>query len=163
LHQFAYDMTVDMIDGYMKLGKTTALECLEYYCACIIECFGVQFLHRPTVAATLRLLAKAEERCAVCFQKRYGLWMLNSCVFCSWASENEGIPWWYEYPINPIKPWVRISHEMSFNVNGHEHHIDTISPMVYILFDQCSWRLCLFHNKRSINSSQQSNQRWEKI
>jgi hypothetical protein len=31
-------MTVDTIDKHMKLWKTTALECLEYYCSGIIEC-----------------------------------------------------------------------------------------------------------------------------
>jgi hypothetical protein len=55
-------MTVDTIDEYLKLGKTTALECLEYYCSCIIECFRDEFLCRPTVTDTQRLLAKAEER-----------------------------------------------------------------------------------------------------
>jgi hypothetical protein len=30
LHQLAYVMVVDIIDEYLKLGKTTDLECLEY-------------------------------------------------------------------------------------------------------------------------------------
>jgi hypothetical protein len=62
LCQLAYDMAVDTIDEYMKLGKTIALECLEYYYLSIIECFGDEFLRHPTVANTQRLLAKAEER-----------------------------------------------------------------------------------------------------
>jgi hypothetical protein len=39
LRQLAYGMAVDTIDEYLNLGKTTALECLEYYCSGIIECF----------------------------------------------------------------------------------------------------------------------------
>jgi hypothetical protein len=31
---------------YLKLGKTTAIECLEYYCSDIIECFGDEFTSR---------------------------------------------------------------------------------------------------------------------
>jgi hypothetical protein len=62
LHQLAYDMTAYTIDEYLKLGKTTVLEYLEYYCLGIIECFGDGFLRRSTVADTQRLLAKAEER-----------------------------------------------------------------------------------------------------
>jgi hypothetical protein len=54
-------MTIDMIDEYLKLGKSTTLECLEYYCLRIIECFGAEFLRRPTVVDTQRLLAKAKE------------------------------------------------------------------------------------------------------
>jgi hypothetical protein len=55
-------MTVDTIDEYPKLGKTITLECLEYYCSGIIECFRDEFLRRLTVTNTQRLLAKAEER-----------------------------------------------------------------------------------------------------
>jgi hypothetical protein len=54
-------MTTDTIDEYLKLEKSTALECLEYYYEGIIECFGAEFLHRPTVSNTQCLLAKAEE------------------------------------------------------------------------------------------------------
>jgi hypothetical protein len=54
-------MTVDTINKYMKLGKTTTLECLEYYCSGIIKYFGDEFLRCPIVADTQRLLAKVEE------------------------------------------------------------------------------------------------------
>jgi hypothetical protein len=53
--------------------------------------------------------------------------------------------------------------EVSFTVNGREHHMDTILPMVYIPPDRCSWNVSLFLNKRSINSSQWSKHRWEKM
>jgi hypothetical protein len=62
VRQLAYGMTADIIDKYLKLVKSTALACLEYYCADIIECFGAEFLHRINVTDTQRLLAKAEER-----------------------------------------------------------------------------------------------------
>jgi hypothetical protein len=55
-------MTADIVNEYLKLGKITVLECLEYYCSGIIECFGDEFLRRPTVANTQRLLGNAEER-----------------------------------------------------------------------------------------------------
>jgi hypothetical protein len=60
--QLGNGMAIDIIDEYLKLGKTTTLECLEYYCSGIIEYFGDEFLRRPTVADTQCLLAKAEER-----------------------------------------------------------------------------------------------------
>jgi hypothetical protein len=62
LRQLAYGMTADTIDEYLKLGKITIIECLEYYCLDIIECFGDEFLRQPTVADTQRLLVKTEER-----------------------------------------------------------------------------------------------------
>jgi hypothetical protein len=62
VHQLVYGMAADTIDGYLKLEKTTVLECLEYYCSSIIEYFGDEFLHHTTVADTQRLLVKVEER-----------------------------------------------------------------------------------------------------
>jgi hypothetical protein len=62
LRQLAYDMATDTIDEYLKLEKITTLECLEYYCLGIIECFVDEFLRRTTVTDTHRLLAKVEER-----------------------------------------------------------------------------------------------------
>jgi hypothetical protein len=59
VHQLAYVMTTDMIDEYVKLEKSTALECIEYYCSDIIEYFEVEFLRHPTVINTQHLLAKA--------------------------------------------------------------------------------------------------------
>jgi hypothetical protein len=56
VRQLAYDMNVDTIDGYLKLGKILALECLEYYCACIIKCIRVEFLRRPTITGTEHLI-----------------------------------------------------------------------------------------------------------
>jgi hypothetical protein len=61
VRELAYGMAADMIDEYPKLGKSTVLECLEYYCVDIIEYFGTEFLHHPIVADTQHLLAKAEE------------------------------------------------------------------------------------------------------
>jgi hypothetical protein len=60
-HQLAYVMAAYTIDEYLKLGKSTALECLEYYSSGIIECFRDEFLCLPTIADTQRLLDKAEE------------------------------------------------------------------------------------------------------
>jgi hypothetical protein len=46
LRQLAYGMAADTMHKYLKLGKTTAIECLEYYCSDIIECFGDEFTSR---------------------------------------------------------------------------------------------------------------------
>jgi hypothetical protein len=62
LRQLAFGMDADTIDEYLKLEKTTVLECLEYYCSGIIACFRDEFLRRPTVIDTQHLLAKTEER-----------------------------------------------------------------------------------------------------
>jgi hypothetical protein len=61
VRQLAYGMAAYTIYEYLKLGKLTALQYLEYYCLCIIGCFGAEFLRRPTIADTQRLLVKTEE------------------------------------------------------------------------------------------------------
>jgi hypothetical protein len=69
-------MAADMIDEYLKLGKSTALKYLEYYCAGVIDCFGAEFLRRPTVVDTQCLLTKVEE-CGISG-------MLGSIDFMHW-------------------------------------------------------------------------------
>jgi hypothetical protein len=39
VHLLAYDMAVDTIDEYLKLGKTTTLDCLEKYYEGIIDSY----------------------------------------------------------------------------------------------------------------------------
>jgi hypothetical protein len=39
--QLTYSMAADMIDEYLKLGKSTAIKSVEYYCAGIIVCLGL--------------------------------------------------------------------------------------------------------------------------
>jgi hypothetical protein len=62
VRQLAYGMTTDTIDEYLKLGKSTTLQCLEYYCSGIIECFGAEFLRCTTVVDTQHLPVKLEKR-----------------------------------------------------------------------------------------------------
>jgi hypothetical protein len=62
MRQLAYGMTTDTIDEYLKLGKSTTLQCLEYYYSGIIECFGAEFLRRTTVVDTQHLSVKSEKR-----------------------------------------------------------------------------------------------------
>jgi hypothetical protein len=85
VRQLAYHMATDMIDGYPKLAKSTALECLEYYCADIIECFGAEFLRRPIVASTQHLLAKTEGHC---FPD-----MLGDIEYMHWQWHNCPVGW----------------------------------------------------------------------
>jgi hypothetical protein len=60
VRQLAYHMATYIIDEYPKLAKSTAIECLEYYYADIIECFRAEFLRCPIVASNQHLLAKTE-------------------------------------------------------------------------------------------------------
>jgi hypothetical protein len=43
LHLLAYGFVVYSIDEYLKLARSTALECLEKFCEGIIHCYGEEF------------------------------------------------------------------------------------------------------------------------
>jgi hypothetical protein len=88
-------MAADTIDEYLKLVKTTTLECLEYYCLGIIECFRDEFLRRPTVADTQHLLAKAEER---------GFSGMLGSIYCMhWQWHNCPVGWQSQFTQGDIK------------------------------------------------------------
>jgi hypothetical protein len=95
LRQLAYVMVADTIDEYLKLGKSTVLECLEYHCAGIIECYRAEFLCRPTIADTQRLLAKAE--------KRGFPGMLGSIDCMHWQWHNYLVGWQDQFTGGDIK------------------------------------------------------------
>jgi hypothetical protein len=44
---------------------------------------------------------------------------LHSKVILRYASKKEGAPWWYEYFIDPIKPWDRISQSTYTEISQH--------------------------------------------
>jgi hypothetical protein len=85
LRQLAYGIAADTIDEYLKLGKTTTLECLEYYGSGIIECFGDEFLRHPTIVDTPHLLNKPKERG---FPS-----MLGSIDYMHWQWHNCPVGW----------------------------------------------------------------------
>jgi hypothetical protein len=77
-------MTTNTIDEYLKIGKSTVQECLKYYCLDIIEYFRVEFLCRPTVTDTQRLLTKIEEsRFSDILGSIYCMhWQWHNCPVC---------------------------------------------------------------------------------
>jgi hypothetical protein len=44
----AYDTPADFLDEYLKIGKCTALECLNKFAVKVIEVFGGEYLRHPT-------------------------------------------------------------------------------------------------------------------
>lgn len=62
MRQLAYGIVADLVDEYLKLGRTTAVKILEKFCEGIIACYGPEFMRKPTPEDVQRLLAKAEER-----------------------------------------------------------------------------------------------------
>ena len=56
----AYGVSADCVDDYLKIGESTAMECMNNFAAGVIQVFGEEYLCKPTEADVDRLLAVAE-------------------------------------------------------------------------------------------------------
>ena len=62
MRMLAYGIVADCIDEYVKIGASTALECVKNFAIGVIEGFGNEYLRKPTQADVHRLLQVAEAR-----------------------------------------------------------------------------------------------------
>jgi len=62
MRTLAYGIAADCIDQYLKIGASTALECMKNFALGMIEVFGNECLRKPTQADVDRLLQVAEAR-----------------------------------------------------------------------------------------------------
>ena len=62
MRMIAYGVVADAIDDYVRIGATTARECLCHFVNEIITLFGDEYLRRPTTADLKRLLYVGEQR-----------------------------------------------------------------------------------------------------
>ena len=62
LRMLAYGMYVDTIDGYVRIGKSTTIECVKRFCQGVVEIFGLEYLRSANAADISRLLHKANQR-----------------------------------------------------------------------------------------------------
>jgi hypothetical protein len=56
IRMLAYGMPADGLDEYLKIGKSTALECLDKFAQGVIEVFSGEYMRAPTVEDVQRLL-----------------------------------------------------------------------------------------------------------
>ena len=57
MQMLAYSIVTDCVDEYLKIGESTALECLKNFAARVVQTFGQEYLRKPTQADVDRLLA----------------------------------------------------------------------------------------------------------
>jgi len=62
MHMLAYGTPADALDEYLKIGKCTALECLDKFARGVIEVFGGEYLRRPTREDLEHILQVNESR-----------------------------------------------------------------------------------------------------
>ncbi|XP_057770653.1 uncharacterized protein LOC130990438 [Salvia miltiorrhiza] len=62
IRQLAYASPSDSLDDYMRMGESTALECLHEFCRNVIAVYGDRYLRTPNAVDTQCLLQMHEER-----------------------------------------------------------------------------------------------------
>ena len=74
--------------------------------------YDINYPHRPThVFSAHFVLTRAHPgRTSWSVTHRSRPSTLNLGVICRWASGKEVATYWYEYPINPVKPWAGMLH-----------------------------------------------------
>jgi hypothetical protein len=80
IRMLAYGSPVDAIDEYVRIGETTAVECLERFVQGVLDIFGENYLRRPNNEDIERLIQMGEARCF--------LGMLGSINCMHWEWKN---------------------------------------------------------------------------
>ncbi|XP_026459212.1 uncharacterized protein LOC113359855 [Papaver somniferum] len=62
VRMLAYDLPADILDEYIQIGESTAVECLKRFCDAIIGIYEKEYLRKPNENDIARLLKEAESR-----------------------------------------------------------------------------------------------------
>ncbi|KAL6552360.1 hypothetical protein OROHE_007724 [Orobanche hederae] len=62
LRMLAYGTAADSVDEYIRIGESTTIESLKRFVKAVVEVFGPEYLRRPNMEDTTRLLAVAKQR-----------------------------------------------------------------------------------------------------
>ncbi|XP_028092087.1 uncharacterized protein LOC114292344 [Camellia sinensis] len=58
----SYGVAADVVDDYIRIGESIAIQSLQYFCNSVIEIFGPEYLRSSTSTNIARLLAIGEVR-----------------------------------------------------------------------------------------------------
>ncbi|CAH9099151.1 unnamed protein product [Cuscuta epithymum] len=61
VRMLAYGCVADLLDEYIQIGESTAIESLKHFCDAVIGVFEKQYLRKPNKDDTLTLLQEAED------------------------------------------------------------------------------------------------------
>lgn len=62
LRMLAYGCSADLLDEYVQIGESTAIECLKNFCDAIIGVLEERYLRKPNNEDTAKLLKEGEKR-----------------------------------------------------------------------------------------------------
>ena len=76
----AYRVPADVLDEYIRIGETTALEALRNFVVAVVEIFGPEYLRMPNEQDTTILLAIGASRDFL------GMLGFIDCMYWSWKN-----------------------------------------------------------------------------
>ncbi|XP_074351499.1 uncharacterized protein LOC141690613 [Apium graveolens] len=62
MHMLAYGISTDVVDDYVRIGESTAVECLKKFVSNVITIFEGEYLRKPNSNDKQRLLQMGEAR-----------------------------------------------------------------------------------------------------
>ena len=62
MRMLAYGVGADVVDDYIRIGESTAIETLRRFVQAVIDVFGTEFLRKPNPEDISRLLLIGETR-----------------------------------------------------------------------------------------------------
>ena len=62
IRQLAYGFAADQVDEYVRIGETTAIECLKRFCVAVVDIYEERYLREPNEEDVRRLLAVNTKR-----------------------------------------------------------------------------------------------------
>ncbi|KAK2638407.1 hypothetical protein Ddye_026202 [Dipteronia dyeriana] len=62
VRMLTYGCSVDILDEYVQIGESTAIESLKRFCDAVIEVFEKQYLRKPNKDDIARLLQEGDDR-----------------------------------------------------------------------------------------------------
>ncbi|XP_023731872.1 uncharacterized protein LOC111879641 [Lactuca sativa] len=66
-----YAISFDASDGYFKISERIAIDCVNWFCACVYKVFHQEYLHKPTPCDIKKLYSAHEERDIDFWSPRY--------------------------------------------------------------------------------------------
>ena len=108
LRMLAYGVSGDLIDEYVRIGETTALESLKKFVTAVIDVFSEEYLRKPNNEDIARLLAHGERR---------GFpGMLGSIDCMHWKWKNCSSAWKGQYCGHILEPTIILDTVASYDL-----------------------------------------------
>ena len=108
LRMLAYGVAADFTDEYVRIGESTAIECLKKFVEAIVNIYSIEYLRSPNSNDIARLL-RVGESCGF-------LGMLGSIDCMHWKWKNWPLGWKGQYTGHSREPTIILEAVASYDL-----------------------------------------------